>query len=132
HPGLQFIMLIKRNQAADHRFFPDGEANAVTELKSEARFFVGETEFLGLWPDGGHLRSGASRTNQIDGGVDVLPALLVGIDHGVRGGAYGERPVVTGAIAHVGMQDVVVNGIAWAEHAIGEDVRMRIATLAGN
>jgi hypothetical protein len=30
------------------------------------------------------------------------------------------------------MQDVVIHGIAWPQHAIGKDVRVRIAALAGN
>ena len=43
-----------------------------------------------------------------------------------------ERAVVARAIAHVGMQNVEVDGIAGAQHAIGKYVRMRIAALARN
>jgi hypothetical protein len=59
-------------------------------------------------------------------------AALVRVVHGARGVTNRETPVVAGAVSHVGVQDVVVHGIAGAQQAIGEHVGMRVAALARN
>src|ERR1700747_796160 len=124
--------MLKGNEAADHRLLPDGESDAMAILQGETRFLVGETELLGFGPYGGDFGGGATRPHQFDGSVQVITASLVRIDHGM--GCVGDRetPVITGAVSHIGMQDVVINWVARAEHAVGEDVRMGIAALAGN
>ena len=48
----------------------------------------------------------------------------------MRGVADGEAAVVAGAVAHVGVENVVIHGIAGAQHAIGKNVGMRVAALA--
>jgi hypothetical protein len=47
--------MLERNQAADDRLLPDGQADAVTVLQRESGFFIGETELLRLRPHGGDL-----------------------------------------------------------------------------
>ena len=87
----------------------------MAELQRERGFFVGEAELLGLGPHRRDLRGGAAGTNQLDRRVEIIAAALVGVDHGVRRVADAEGAVVAGAIAHVGMQNVVVDGIAGAQ-----------------
>src|SRR5580704_15365822 len=50
HSGLDLVGMIQRNQAADDRFFPDRQADAMSVLQSEGGFFVGESEFLRFRP----------------------------------------------------------------------------------
>ncbi len=130
HSGFDFVRMFERNQAADHGLFPNGQPDAVAELQSERGLFVGESELLRLGPDGGDFRGGAAGADQRNGRVQIFAAALVGVHQRVRAVTDGEAAVVTGAVAHEGMQDVVVDRIAGAQHAIGENVRVRIAALA--
>ena len=131
-PGLISYWMLKGNQAADDRLLPDRKADAVAILQREAGFFVGEPELFGFRPDCGNLGRGAAGANQFDGGIKILAAAFVGIDHGVRRVADRETAVVAGAVSHVGMQNVVVDGIAGTQNAIREHMRMRIAAFSGN
>src|SRR6202023_869295 len=132
HARLNLDRMVERNQATDHGFFPDREADAVAVLQRKASFFVGESELFCLRPHRGNLGGGAARANQFDGGIEIITAALVGVDHGARTVPNCEAAVITGAIAHVRMENVVVDGIARAQHAIGKHMRMRIAAFAGN
>ena len=71
-----------------------------------------------------------ARANQLDRGVEVIAAPLVGVDQRARRRADGEAPVIAGAVSHVGVEDVVEHRVAGPHHAIGEHVRMRAAALA--
>src|SRR3990172_11265950 len=53
HARFDLVRMLQRYQTADHRFFPNGQANAIAVLQREARLFVRETELLGSGPDGG-------------------------------------------------------------------------------
>src|SRR5712692_3899707 len=121
--------MVEGNQPADDRFFPDGKSNAMAVLQREARLFVGEAEVLCLGPNRSNLRRGAAGAHQFDGSVQIIAAAFVSVDHGMRRVADGEATVVASAVSHVRMEDVVVDGISRAEHAIGENMRMRVATL---
>src|ERR1700733_7607385 len=101
-------------------------------LQSECGFFIRETELLRFGPQRRNFTRGAARSDQRNCGVQILAAALVSIYHRVRSVAYGEAPVVTRAVAHVGMQNVVVNRITGAQNAVGKNMRMRIAAFAGN
>src|SRR6202035_5218031 len=118
HPRLDSHGLLERNQAADHRLLPDGEADTVAVLQSETGFFVRETELLRLRPDSGDFCCGAPWPHELDSRVQILAAALVGINHRVGSVAHSEAAVVAGAVSHVGMQNVVVDGIAGPQHAI--------------
>src|SRR4029453_4989394 len=88
--------------------------------------------FLRFGPDGGDLGGRSARTNQLDRGVQIIAAALVGIIQRARSGPDGETTVVTGSVPHVRVQDVVVNRITGTKHPVGKDVRVRAAALAGN
>src|ERR1700722_7575648 len=124
--------MLEGNQAADDGLLPDGEADAVAVLQGEGVFFILETEILRLRPDCGNLGGGAAGADEFDGGIEIIAAALVGVDHGVRGVADREAAVVAGAVSHVGMKNVVVDGIAGTQHAVGKNVRVRVAALAGD
>src|SRR5580700_7495743 len=132
HPRLDFMRMLKRDQTANHRLLPNRETNSVSELQRECRFLVRETEFLSCRPDCGNFRGRAAWLNKRDSRVKILATPLVCIYHRVRGVPDRKAPVVTGPVAHVGMQDVVVNWIARAKHAIGKNVRVRAAALTRN
>ncbi len=84
HARLDLVRMFERNQAADHRLFPDGQPDAVAVLQREGSFFIGEAELLRLGPHRGDFRGGAAGPDQLDGGIEIFAAALVGIDHGVR------------------------------------------------
>ena len=80
HAGLDFMRVLQRNQPADHRLFPNREADAVAELQREGRFFVGKSELLRLGPNRGDLRRRAAGPHQRDGRVQIIAAARVGVD----------------------------------------------------
>src|ERR1700758_3992488 len=87
HARLDFDGVLERDETADYRLLPDGEADAVSVLQGEGGFFVGETEILRLGPHGRDFGSRAAGTNEFDRGIQIFAAALVGVDHGVRCGA---------------------------------------------
>ncbi len=64
--------------------------------------------------------------------VEDVAAALVRVDEAARGAPDRERAVVAGAVAVVRVEDVEVGGVARSQHAVGEDVRVRAAPLAGD
>ena len=99
-------------------------------LQRERRFLVGEAELLRLRPHSTHFRRRAAGPDRADRRVEIVAAALVGVDQRWRRRADREGAVVAGAVAHVGVQDVVVHRIARTQHAVGEHVRVRAAALA--
>src|SRR5580693_4276210 len=130
HPRLDFAGMLQRYQTADYRLLPDGETNAVTILQREGGFLVREAELLRLRPHGRDLGGRAPRAYEFNRRVKVFPAPLVRVVHCVRGIADREASVVAGTVSHVGVENVVVNGISRSKYAIGENVGMRIAALS--
>ena len=124
--------MLERHEPADDRLLPDRQADAVAELQRERRFLVREAEVLRPGPHRRDLRGRAAGTNQLDRRVEIVAAPLVRVDERVRREVDREAAVVARAVTHVRVQDVVIHGIAWTQHAIREDVRMRTAPLAGN
>src|ERR1019366_348930 len=107
HSGFDFLWMLERDKPADDGLLPDGEADAMAILQSESRFFVGESEVLRAGPDRGNLVCAPSRANEFDGRIEIVTATLVGIHHGKRSRTDHEGAVVTGAIPHIGVEDVV-------------------------
>src|ERR1700678_2043868 len=132
HARFDLARVLQRNQAADHRLLPDGKANSVTILQRKCRFFVGKPELLRLGPDRSYFGCGSPRTYEFNRRIEILAASLVSVVHGMRSVSDGEAAVVASAIAHVGVKNVVINRIAGAQYAIGENMGMRIAALARN
>src|SRR5271163_186122 len=77
HAGFDFARMLQRNQAADHRLLPNGEADSVTILQCESRFFVGEPEFLRFGPDRSYFGCGSPRTNEFYRRVEIFAASFV-------------------------------------------------------
>ena len=121
--------MVERDEAAEDGLFPDGEPDAVAELQREGRFLVGEAELLRLGPGLHDVRGGDPGPDQVNGGVQVVAAPRVGVDHGRRRAADGEGAVVAGPVAVVAVQDVEVRRVARAQRAIGVDVRVGAAPL---
>src|SRR6266566_7284609 len=114
HTFFDYFCMIKRNQPAEDRLLPDSQAHAMTVLECEGSFFVRETKFLCLRPQFHNFSSCDSRLNRIDGNVQDIATVLIGIHHRLRGAPNGKRAVIAGAIAIITMQDIKVGGIAWA------------------
>src|SRR5260370_39041777 len=106
--------MIERNQAADHRLLPNCQPDAVAILQRETSLFVRKTEFFSSRPHRSDFCSSAAGTYQFDGCIKVFSTALVGIHHCMRPETDCETSVVASAVAHVRMQDVVINRIAWA------------------
>ena len=121
--------MIEGDQPAEDGLLPDRQTDAVAELQCERRLLVGEAELLCARPDGSDLTGGRPRSDQVDGRVQVIAAALVGVDERPGGAGDGECAVVTGPVAHIAVQDVEVRGVARAQRAIGEYVRVRAAAL---
>src|SRR5262249_40406736 len=114
--------MLERHQAADDRLFPNGQSHAVSVLQRKRGLFVGKSELLGFGPDGGDLGDGAAGSNQFDGRIQILATALVGIDHRVRRVSDAEAAVITSAVSHVRMQDVVVDRISRTQYPVRKNV----------
>jgi hypothetical protein len=124
--------VLDRVQAADHRRLVEPDAEPVAELQPEAGLLVGEALLLGRGPDAGDLVSRHAGAHQVDRRVQPLAALLVGIELGLADAAHVERAVVARPVAHERVDDVEERLVARAQQAIGEDVRVRVAAVAGH
>ena len=124
--------MVERDEPADDRLLPNREPDAMTVLEREGRLFVREPELLCLRPYRGDLSGRSSRSDQLDCSVEVIAAAFIGIHHGVRGITDGEAAIVAGTVAHVRLQNIVVDRVAGPEHSVRVDVRVRIAALTGN
>ena len=98
--------------------------------RAKAASSLGKPNSSAFGPDLHHVRRRRAGADQRDGGVEIVPAALVGVDLGVRGAADRERAVVARSIADIGVQDVEVRGVAGPQNPIGEDMRVRVAALA--
>ena len=132
HAFFDHFGIIERNQAAEDRFLPDRQTDAVAVLQRKSGFFIGEAELLRLGPELDHVGRGDARFDDADRRVHVVAATFVGVDHRRRGAADCECSVIAGAIAIVAVQNIEERRIAGTQHAVGVDMRMRAATLAGN
>src|SRR5262249_21285977 len=118
HARLEFVRMVERNKSADHRLLPDCQADSVAILQGKSVFFIAEAKFLRLRPYRCDFGGRTSRPNQGNSCVKIFAAALVRIAHGVRRVANCETAVITSSVTHVRMQDVVVDGVARAQHAI--------------
>ena len=101
-------------------------------LERERRLLVREPEFLGGGERRDHLRGRHPRPDHRDRTVEDVPTALVRVHLRPGRAADGERPVVAGAVAVEGVEDVEIGGVTGAQHPVGEDVRVRAAALAGD
>lgn len=117
--------MVERDEAAEDRLLPDGQADPVPVLEGEGGRLVREAELLGSRPDLDDVGGSGAGADQGDGLVHVGAAADVRVALGGRGAADGERPVVAGAVAEVAVQDVEEGGVAGADQPVAVDVRMR-------
>ena len=82
---------------------------------------VGQTSAISV---GGH-----ARPDELDRGVEPLPALLVRVELRLRDATDVERAVVARPVAHERVDDVEERLVARAQQAVGEHVRMRVAAV---
>ena len=102
------------------------------ELQAKAGLLVGEAELLRRGPHRGDLVGGDARLDELDGIVEPLAALPVGVDLGLVGAAHAERAVVARPVAHERVDDVEEGLVARAQQPVGEHVGMRVAPVAGD
>ena len=129
-PSSISIGMVERVDARDHRRLVQADAEAVPELQAEAGLLVGEAELLRGRPDARDLVGRRAGAHELDGVVEPLAALLVGVDLRVRDAADVERAVVARPVAHERVDDVEERLVAGAQQAVGEDVRVRVAAIA--
>ena len=117
---------------AEDRLLPDREPDAMAVLQREGGFLVREAELLRRRPHLDDLGGGRARAHQGDRAVHVVAGALVGVALARARRADREGAVVAGAVAVEAVQDVEERGVAGADHAVGEHVRVRRAALAGD
>src|SRR5437868_4402081 len=130
HPLLDLGRIVERHETAEDRLLPDREPDPVSVLQRERRLLVRETELVRLRPHGNDVCSGHAGPNERDGVIEDVATTLVSVHERARGAADGKRPVVARAVTVVRMEDVEVRRIAGPQHAVGEHMWMRAATLA--
>ena len=104
----------------------------MAELQGEGGFLVRKPELLRARKGLGHLPGRRPRPHAADGVIEVVAAALVRVDQPRGGAADGEGPVIAGAIAVVGVEDVEEDRVARAHHPIAIDMWMRMGALARN
>src|SRR5262245_1275805 len=122
--------MLERDYARDDRPLMNGAADAVSELQAKGAHFVGKAELLGLGPHTRYLVGRHARLDALDGPVEPVARLLVGVVLYRRGAADVEGAIVAGPVTHERLQDVKKGLVTGAQHAVGEIVRVRIAALA--
>src|SRR5579871_6135330 len=132
HPLSQLDRMLERIEPADHWSLVNAEPDPVTELQSEGLELAAETELLSGGPQGGDLVGRHPGLDHRDRRVDPLPRPAVGVALAGRLAPDGEGPVVAGAVAVVGMDDVEVGLISRPDDAVREDVRVGAAAFAGD
>ena len=80
----------------------------------------------------GDLVGRHARSDELDRRVQPLAALLVCVELGLAGTTHAERPVVAGPVAHERVDDVEEGLVPRAQQAVGEDVRVGVAAVAGD
>ncbi len=130
HPFLELDGVLERMDARDHRGLVEPDADAVSELETEAGLLVREAELLGGRPDLRDLVRRHAGPHERDRGVEPFAALLVRVELRMADAADVERAVVARAVPHERMDDVEERLVARPQEPVGEDVRMRVATVA--
>src|SRR5258707_3182160 len=110
--------MIQRDEPAEDWLFPDRQAHAVPILQRKRRLLVGEAELLRLRPELDDIGGRDAGANGVDASIQNVAAFLVSVHHPLRRAADGERPVVTGAVARVAVQNVEVSLVARPHGAV--------------
>ena len=132
HAFLQLDRVVDRVEAADDRPLVQRQPQAVAKLQAKRLHLAVEAEVLGFGPGPGDHVGRDAGLDHVDAGIDPLARLLVGVALALGGAADAEGPVVAGPVAVVGLDDVEEGLVAGTDQPIGEHVRMRAATLAGD
>jgi len=103
--------VLRGDQPADDRLLPDREPDAMSQLQGEGCLLVRKSELLRAREGISDLSGGGPGLYAADGVIEVIAATGIGVDQRLRSAADGERAVVAGAIAVVGVQDVEEDGI---------------------
>src|SRR5215469_11825835 len=98
--------MIKRDQAAEDRLFPDRKPYAVTILQSKSCLLIWESELLSFRPKLDDIRRCHSGFDSINGDVKNVAAALICIHHNLGGAANREGSIVASSIPVVAVQDV--------------------------
>ncbi len=130
HPFLELDRVLEGMDARDHRRLVEPDADAVSELETEAGLFVREAELLGSRPDLRDLVRRHPGPHELDRRIEPFAALLVRVELRVADAADVERAVVARAVPHERMDDVEERLVARPQEPVGEDVRVRVATVA--
>src|SRR5206468_10261606 len=101
-------------------------------LERESSLFIGEAKFFRFGPQLDNISGGHPRLNRVNGPIQDIPAVLVGIYLRLRGAPHYKGAIVTGAIAVIAVQDVEICRVARPQGAIGINVWMGTAPLARN
>src|SRR5947209_6494647 len=104
----------------------------MTVLERESGLFIRKAELFRFGPELDDIGSGHARFDGVDGLIQDIPAVLVGVYLRLRRAANDERAIVAGAVAHVAVQDVEVGWVTGPQGAVGIDMRMGATALAGN
>src|SRR6266480_579832 len=124
--------MIERVQAADDRSLVECEAQAMPKLQAEGLHLALEAEVLRFRPGFGDQVGRYTGLHHVDPRIDPFARLRVGVALTLRRPADVEGPVVAGAVAVIGLDDVEEGLVAGPDQAIGEDVRVWAAALAGD
>src|SRR5215813_255611 len=132
HARLELHGLVQGVEPRDDRTLVEPKAEPVAEVEAEGSHLALEADLLRLGKALGDALGGYARLDESDGAVHPVPRLLVGAVLGGSSPSHAERPVVAGAVAHEGLDDVEEGLVAGAKHAVGEVVGMGRAALAGD
>src|SRR5207247_9678304 len=104
--------MIEGDQAAEDGFLPDGETDTVTVLEGERSFLIGEAEFFRLRPELDDLGSADTWLDRVDGLIQDVPAIIVGIYLRLLGTANDIGAMVDGEIVCIADIVTVVSSVA--------------------
>src|SRR5689334_20607250 len=124
--------MVERDEAAENRFLPDRKPYPMSVLEGEGGLFIGEAKFFRFWPELDDIGGGHPWLDLVDGFIQNIPAVLVGVYLCLRGASHNKRAVVAGAIAVIAVQYVKIRRVTRSQCAIGVNMRMGTATFTRN
>src|SRR5919201_2793261 len=101
-------------QPADDGPLMERQPEAMAKLEAEGLHLVLEAEVLRLRPRLRDRVGGHTGLDEVDAGIDPLACLLVGIALALGRAADIEGPVIAGAVAVIGLDDVEERLVAGA------------------
>jgi len=132
HPFFDHRRVIEAESSGENGSLPETKAYAVPVLEEIGFILIAITELLCCRPDFTDIGRRHSRLNGVDGRIQPLGNLLIGLNLVLVRFAADESAIVTGVVSVEGVHDVQEHHVAWLNNPVRESVAMGFASTPGD